>query len=724
MAPSLQAPPNCGRRLLPAVLDEVAAEDPQRIFVSVPQVANDLAEGFEDITYGRFAQAVNKCAWWLREHVGPPSDPKTIFYIGPLDVRYLIVIIAAAKAGHIAFFSSHRNSLEAHVSLLERSNSTFVLRPAHAPAILEQIMEARPMTEIAMPETDFFFADLESVEKLPFTLTWEEAHNKPFCILHTSGSTGIPKPVFVPYGSLASNDAHQLIPSLGGKPTLMNYLQDKRFFLALPVFHAACLTFVLAFNIFSGVTVVLPPPGPLTADVANDVFVHGRLDGALLAPSLIVDLYNNHTYRKNMVEKLSFLSYVGGSLPEAVGDALSTQVKLMSIMGTCETLLYPLEMNDDPADWEYVTISPFFGHQYQLDRDGLSELVLVRQPKYEQFQGAFYTFPDKTEYHFSDLFAQHPRKPESWVFRARTDDIIAFTTAEKLNPITMESVIVASPKIKSAVIGGHGQFQASVLIEPYAYPATPAEEQQFIQDIWPQISLANRDCPAHGRIMKGFAMLTKPDKPLPRAGKDTVQRHAVFKLYADEWKALYDSKRPHVEPQPAPAPAAPAASPTPASTVPSAAIDRAVEDALNRLLPGAVEKAVQGVLARLLTGLSGTAAPSTPVTPSTLPASPDLPAQEPPTLTNGTHKTNGIVNGTQAPDLKRLIHDRLAENLDMTKITDDADLFQFGLDSLQVVELINSLNTYLKEWRPSVAPVERKAVYANPTVNQIMALMA
>ncbi|THC92023.1 hypothetical protein EYZ11_008522 [Aspergillus tanneri] len=86
---------------------------------------------------------------------------------------------------------------------------------------------------------------------------------------------------YIAVNGLASNDAHQLIPSLGGKPTLMNYLQGKRYFLALPVFHAACLTFVLAFNIFSGVTCVLPPAGPLTADVANEVFLHGNLDGAL-----------------------------------------------------------------------------------------------------------------------------------------------------------------------------------------------------------------------------------------------------------------------------------------------------------------------------------------------------------------------------------------------------------------------------------------------------------
>jgi hypothetical protein len=40
--------------------------------------------------------------------------------------------------------------------------------------------------------------------------------------------------------------------------------------------------------------------------------------------------------------------------------------------------------------------------------------------------------------------------------------------------------------------------------------------------------------------MKGFVMLTDPAKPLPRASKDTAQRHAVFKLYEAGWKPLYE----------------------------------------------------------------------------------------------------------------------------------------------------------------------------------------
>lgn len=100
MPHDLAAPLNCGRRLLPVLVDEIAATDPERTFVSTPK-SSDLADGFIDISYCEFAKAVNRCAWWLRKELGEHTEQKTVLYLGPLDLRYLIIILATAKAGHI-----------------------------------------------------------------------------------------------------------------------------------------------------------------------------------------------------------------------------------------------------------------------------------------------------------------------------------------------------------------------------------------------------------------------------------------------------------------------------------------------------------------------------------------------------------------------------------------------------------------------------------------------
>jgi acyl-CoA synthetase (AMP-forming)/AMP-acid ligase II len=102
--PDLSVPVNCGQRLLPAVLDEIAASDPKRTFVSVPN-SSDLSQGFRDIDYGTFGKAVDKYAGWLRTQFDADVGQHTILYLGPLDIRYLLVILGTPKAGHIVSLS-------------------------------------------------------------------------------------------------------------------------------------------------------------------------------------------------------------------------------------------------------------------------------------------------------------------------------------------------------------------------------------------------------------------------------------------------------------------------------------------------------------------------------------------------------------------------------------------------------------------------------------------
>ena len=107
MHQDLAAPPNCGKRLLPALVDEIATIDPERTFASIPK-SSDIGDGFVDVSYRKFAKAVNRCAWWLTRELGEHVGPKTVLYLGPLDLRYLIIILAAAKAGHVVSFE-HMN---------------------------------------------------------------------------------------------------------------------------------------------------------------------------------------------------------------------------------------------------------------------------------------------------------------------------------------------------------------------------------------------------------------------------------------------------------------------------------------------------------------------------------------------------------------------------------------------------------------------------------------
>jgi hypothetical protein len=458
------------------------------------------------------------------------------------------------------------------------------------------------MQVIAFPELEFFMADGDEPETYPFEGAYAKVKDKPIVILHTSGSTGIPKPVFVTHGTFACNDAHQLIPSLGGKPTTVHYIRGKRLFLAFPLFHAANLTFTIGYGVFAGVTCVLPPPGPLTVDIVNSIHTNGNVDGALIPPSILSDIYKNSEYLVNMTRRLKFVAYVGGTLAKEIGDPISARLRLITLMGSTETMLLPIELNEDPANWQYLPVSRFLGHEFLPSRDGLKELTIIRNKELELFQGVFSTFPDIDAYPMKDLYEPHPVHSSSWIFKARADDIISFSNAEKLNPVTMESVITAHPAVNSALIGGHGEFQAALLVEPKILPVTAEEREILLSQIWPSVVQANRDCPTHGRIVKDLIMFTKPDKPLPRAGKDTVQRFAALQLYEQEFKTLYASGNPHTKVRRVGLNQDDVFVQSSASNI-SSDIDGKIEAALHRILPTLLPEHLGPALAQLLANI-------------------------------------------------------------------------------------------------------------------------
>ena len=95
-----EPPPRCGQRLLPQLIDQIAKHDPDRALVSIPRGA-DVADGYMDVSFKTLATAIDRCAWWIDDNVGRSQELAPIFFIGPTDIRYLLILFAAAKTGHV-----------------------------------------------------------------------------------------------------------------------------------------------------------------------------------------------------------------------------------------------------------------------------------------------------------------------------------------------------------------------------------------------------------------------------------------------------------------------------------------------------------------------------------------------------------------------------------------------------------------------------------------------
>jgi hypothetical protein len=63
------------------------------VFVSIP-LTTRIQDGFRDITFEEIS-----CAWWIEANIGRNDTFKTINYVGPQDLRYIILLFAVIKTG-------------------------------------------------------------------------------------------------------------------------------------------------------------------------------------------------------------------------------------------------------------------------------------------------------------------------------------------------------------------------------------------------------------------------------------------------------------------------------------------------------------------------------------------------------------------------------------------------------------------------------------------------
>ena len=96
-----------GKRLLPSLLDTIAASTPDRIFASISRT-QEVSDGFDNITFGSLAHAVNHTAHKLRKSHGISSDLETLTFFGVTDIRYTIFFLAAVKCGYKVSILPHK----------------------------------------------------------------------------------------------------------------------------------------------------------------------------------------------------------------------------------------------------------------------------------------------------------------------------------------------------------------------------------------------------------------------------------------------------------------------------------------------------------------------------------------------------------------------------------------------------------------------------------------
>ncbi|KAF9232860.1 putative nonribosomal peptide synthetase [Melanogaster broomeanus] len=399
--------------------------------------------------------------------------------------------------------------------MTKKTNCSWIVTLHHAhPSLMEDIWEEISDHDLIfdeLPMLPYAFPNLGNEVKSdpfdPYPPVSCQDLDKPTIYLHSSGSTGFPKPIVHSY----KVQIHLLTQCC----------------MLLPPFHALGLAAQLHIPIASLITATIYPPCSTTDphtppviplfDNILDSLQRTKCNLLVTVPTFL----EQWAMSKDTVEelkKMHLILFGGGPLPVKVGNALcAAGVPIALGYGGTEfsnPLLLPDRKDIEDGDWLWMCPDNNITIRWASQGDGTYECQVLTT---ENNQMAVENLPDIKGYATSDLFMKHPIK-DMWKIVRRTDDIIMLVSGEKTMPAPMEGIIGSKHVV---------DIQDDKAIA------------EFKNKIWCVYYLeANKTALAFSRIFKEIILIMHHDKPMLRTPKGTVQKKATVKAYESEIDAF------------------------------------------------------------------------------------------------------------------------------------------------------------------------------------------
>ncbi|TFY83888.1 hypothetical protein EWM64_g125 [Hericium alpestre] len=508
--------------LIPYAIDHRSYNDAQRVAISYPKPGTS---DYVDVTWAQFGHAVDDAAWTFSEKLGIRSssdDPlRVVGILARSDAAYMITIYALHKLGIIPLLISPRNSRAAIVNLLKLTNSVAVLSDSYNRAEAEDsAAEAGPNIPV------YDMAPLPGTvtgerRPFPFNLTWEAECDRPALILHTSGSTGLPKPV-------AWNTRFFWVQKYYPEEFIAKY-NGISVLATLPLFHGSGAALTRASLLWLGWRVVFPDPSkPVNASYLIKFCNSPNAPNVVIGAPSVIEEVVSLPGGEDVMRGRVFWFFVGAPVPPHFGDYLvKEKIHFLSMLGSTEigqmNVLEPEAARPTPeaGPWELIILA----------KDGWKP-------------GTINVNIDGREgYATSDLYVKHPTHSRLFKHSGRADDVIVLSNGEKTLSRAIEVPLEADVKVKNAIVFGTGRTQNGVLVEPLPeFAFDPSDETAlaaFRNEIWPSTEKANAVNPSHSQIWKEMILITTPGKDLPRTDKGSVKRKLALTLYEKEIDDLY-----------------------------------------------------------------------------------------------------------------------------------------------------------------------------------------
>ncbi|TFK81602.1 acetyl-CoA synthetase-like protein [Polyporus arcularius HHB13444] len=497
----------------------------------------------KEIDYAHIFRAICRASSYIQSHICEKERIPIAILANADTITYCCTSVGIMHAGHTAFHISPRNGPAAVVDLLQRTQCRFVLvsPDVRASTMMQDISrQLCGVNLLPLPQFCELFPPNSEEDQDEGPETWrEDVLESTALILHSSGSTNHPKPIYwsrkrlVKYGTVPWYGEISITGSVIGVH-------------GLPMFHAMGVCMCCAAICNGSILGVFEPSAPPTVPTSDSVFEGARLTNSdyMLTVPTFVETWSRDADKVTHMKSMKGLMFGGAPLNQEVGDKLAFQgLNLITLYGCTEvgtiTNFVPATLG---MDWAYFRFTTWVDAVPVAQGDGKYEVVVL-SPEDCPLNVVNTKIGEQDAFATNDLVVPHPTIPGLWKLYGRKDDQIILSNGEKTNPAPIEHIINEDPHVASSILFGEGKLQNGVLIEPgpdsHVVPGDPHSLMSYRNKIWPTIQRANHFAPQHSRIFKEMILVASPDKPIEYNAKGFPRRTPNLKLYHDEIEALY-----------------------------------------------------------------------------------------------------------------------------------------------------------------------------------------
>lgn len=510
-----------------------ANHQPLQIAAGFPQLVPQLKDrDCLTFTYSQLSLQADNLAGRLKNLIAPQCSQNTqpvIALYGPSGPDFLLHIIACWYLGAAILPIALGTSPKGAASLLEKCSSSALL---HCKSQSDDVKEIKKCMNssgklVTVEWLDYQGTDIET----SLTPLYKTTPLDKLVIFHSSGSTGIPKPL----SQLHRFWSKSLMTATGTSLAA---------FTTTPLFHGGLSD--LFRSIQASAPIYFYPwhlqLAPTVDNILGSIQTCDQKIHYFLSVPFILEMLIKDNKGSVLLQIMDIVSTGGAPLSEAVGDQAVREmnVKLVSRMGSseCGFLMSSYREFDQDKEWSWLRLSD------QLGKSWLKFEAVVKQGPnvYELIVSSHWPtkfLSNRSDGSFAtgDLYERHSQRSDLWRYKRRADDAIVMISGKKIPASLVESSLSALLTVKEAIVFGSNR----ALLGAVVFPSISSDAATFRVELKPQLQSINLSLPSHGRI--AMEMIYIGDSTLydslPRSSKGTLQRGLALEKMADLIDNMY-----------------------------------------------------------------------------------------------------------------------------------------------------------------------------------------